>query len=148
MAMTVAVKRHGGLGLWQKKDVRNWEILRWEMSEQEGQIEDSESQDGCDSHNEKTQWSGAITEEGQKLREIEVRNVWRRRSDRRFWVSRCGCDSDSRSEKTSWSGAMTEERRQKLREIEVRNVGRGRSDRRFWVTGSDTCLFCHAEAQI
>ena len=55
------------------------------MSEEEGQIEDSELQDGCDSCSEKTPRSGAMTEERrQKLREIEVRNVGRGRSDRRF----------------------------------------------------------------
>ena len=44
-----------------------------EMSEEEGQIEDSESQDGRDSRSEKTPRSGAISEERrQKLREIEV----------------------------------------------------------------------------
>ena len=59
-----------------------------EMSEEEGQIEDSESQDGRDSRSEKTPRSGAMTEERrQKLREIEVRNVGRGRSDRRFWVT-------------------------------------------------------------
>ena len=44
-----------------------------EMSEEEGQIEDSESQDGRDSRSEKTPRSGAMSEERrQKLREIEV----------------------------------------------------------------------------
>ena len=44
-----------------------------EMSEEEGQIEDSESQDGRDSRSEKTPRTGAMSEERrQKLREIEV----------------------------------------------------------------------------
>ena len=60
-----------------------------EMSEEEGQIEDSESQDGRDSRSEKTPRSGAMTEERrQKLREIEVRHVGSERSDRRFCVTR------------------------------------------------------------
>ena len=45
-----------------------------EMSEEEGLIDDSGSQDGRDSRHEKTPRSGEMTEERrQKLREIEVR---------------------------------------------------------------------------
>ena len=44
------------------------------MSEEEGLIDDSGSQDGRDSRSEKTPRSGEMTEERrQKLREIEVR---------------------------------------------------------------------------
>ena len=44
------------------------------MSEEEGLIDDSGSQDGRDSRNEKTPRSGEMTEERrQNLREIEVR---------------------------------------------------------------------------
>ena len=62
--------------------------------EEEGPIEDSESQDGPDSHNEKTPRSGAMTEERrQKLREIVVRNVKRGKSEDS--ESQDGCDSCS-----------------------------------------------------
>ena len=45
-----------------------------EMSEEEGLIDDSTSQDGRDSRNERTPRSGEMSEERrQKLREIEVR---------------------------------------------------------------------------
>ena len=56
------------------------------MSEEEGQIEDSESQD--DSRSEKTCGQG----------------LWQKK-DFRNWEKKC------RSEKTPWSGAMTEEKK-------------------------------------